>query len=82
MTEPQGEPPAAALDAAYKAFREHGRKQEFNDLGEMTCSECGYAFAWPGPNGRMISPPRRRERHFAREALHAAAAVVTEQGEN
>lgn len=65
----------AALDSAYKAFRAHERKQEFNELGEMVCAECGYAFSWPGADGQIV-PSRRRERHYAREALRAAYAVT------
>lgn len=70
------EPTDAALDAAFKAFRTHERKQEFNEFGEMTCSECGYAYTWPGSDGRYVVQPRRRERHIAREALRAAEVAT------
>lgn len=70
--EPQGEPSEAALDAAFAAFRAHERGEEFNELSEHVCSECGYAYSWPsGADGRQEVPPRRRQRHIAREALRA-----------
>ncbi len=75
VPEPQGEPSDAALYAAFKAFRAHERKQEFNELDELTCSECGYAYTWTAPDGRYVVLPRRRERHIAREALRAAGEV-------
>ena len=71
-SEPQGEPSDAALYAAFKAFRAHERKQEFNEFDELICSECGYAYTWKAPDGRYVVLPRRRERHIAREALRAA----------
>lgn len=64
------------LDAAFKAFRSHERKQEFNEFDEMTCSECGYAYSWPGADGRYVVRPRRRQRHIAREALNAAMSIT------
>lgn len=80
--EPQGEPSDAALDAAFAAFRAHGRGEEFNELGEHVCSECGYAYSWPsGIDGRQEVPSRRRQRHIAHAALRAAAETGGERVE-
>lgn len=70
------EPSDAELDAAYEAFRAHDRGEEFNELGEHVCSECGYAYSWPtGDPVIQVSPLRRRQRHKARAALLAAQEV-------
>lgn len=73
---PQGDPSDADLDALYEAFKAHDRGVEFNELGEHVCKECGYAWSWPeGEQGRYVTPPRRLQRHIAREALRAAGGV-------
>lgn len=70
------EPSDAELDATYEAFRAHDRGEEFNELGEHVCSECGYAYSWPtGDPVIQVSPHRRRQRHKARAALLAAQEV-------